>query len=254
MILVTQTRAPNALGDYVGRDAQGIESRIRIAPSTAKRGERFAIDVLLHEMIHAWQKEVLLGEDESAEENSYRGHGPRFAARCNEIGAKLGLKPVGVKNRDGLPDCAYWPMNVRPAGYYPEPWEPIKRAPNKGTASGDSGESDGEPSRKKAEPATGIVVDGERIDRAIDSIVTKIALKLGVRRADVLGESLLALVRELSTGKGPKAERVKATRSPGQPLRDVMLASAKAQDPNYQRSPALLAHIAEHDASQKDKP
>jgi hypothetical protein len=45
---------------------------------------------------------------------------PRFAAKCNQIGATLGLPPVGVKGRHGLPDCAQWPACVRPAGYYPE--------------------------------------------------------------------------------------------------------------------------------------
>lgn len=36
----------------------GIESRIRIAPAAVRRGELFVLDVLLHEIIHAWQHEV----------------------------------------------------------------------------------------------------------------------------------------------------------------------------------------------------
>ena len=114
LLYITQTSGPRALGDYCGRDIHGLRSRVRIAPGVLARGERFALDVLLHEMVHAWQSEV-----DGDTENGYRGHGPRFAARCNEIGAKLGLPPVGVKGRRGLPDCAHWPLCVRPEGYYP---------------------------------------------------------------------------------------------------------------------------------------
>lgn len=118
LVLITNTSNPRALGDYIAKDVHGLESRIRIAPVAIKRGMVFALDVLLHEMIHAWQREV-----DEHEEDGYRGHGPRFAHMCNEIGARLGLPPVGVKGRGGLPNCAYWPMNVRPEGYYPEPYE-----------------------------------------------------------------------------------------------------------------------------------
>lgn len=125
LVLLTETSGPRAKGDYIGRDIHGLRSRVRVAPSALARGERFAIDVLLHEMVHAWQSEV-----DGDTENGYRGHGPRFAAKCNEIGAKLGLPAVGVKGRKGLPDCAQWPVNVRPDGYYP-PAPPKKRAGTK---------------------------------------------------------------------------------------------------------------------------
>jgi hypothetical protein len=46
-----------------------------------------------------------------------------FAGVCNRIGEALGVGKVGVKGRDGLPDCSYWPMCVRPDGYYPEPFK-----------------------------------------------------------------------------------------------------------------------------------
>jgi hypothetical protein len=114
LILVTQAGSARTKGDYITRDAHGFESRIRIAPSTMFRGELYALDVLTHEMIHAWAHEC-----DGDTEKGYRGHGPKFAAKCNEIGESLGLPRVGVKKRDELPDCAQWPVNVRPEGYYP---------------------------------------------------------------------------------------------------------------------------------------
>ncbi len=115
LILVTPPSGARAWGDYAERDVHGLRSTIRIAPSSYRHGRRFAIDVLLHEMVHAYQSEV-----DRQTEPGYRGHGPRFAAKCNEIGRTLGLPEVGVKRRRGLPDCAQWPVCVRPAGYYPE--------------------------------------------------------------------------------------------------------------------------------------
>jgi hypothetical protein len=145
-VLITQPSAARSLADYCSRDVHGLESRIRIAPRVFDQkahrwgGMLFAVDCLLHEMVHAWQTEI----DEDTEDG-YRGHGPRFAKKCNEIGARLGLPPVGVKKRDGLPDCSYWPYIVRPADYYPAPFEAPKRRKN--------GESDGEESEgsEKAE-------------------------------------------------------------------------------------------------------
>jgi len=123
LVLITNAASSRTLGDYIARDVHGLESRIRIAPAAVKRGQFFAFDVLLHEMIHAWQQEIV-----GDRELGYRGHGPKFAAECTRIGALLGMPPVGVKGRDGLPDCAHWPMCVRPEGYYPEPYKPSKRA------------------------------------------------------------------------------------------------------------------------------
>lgn len=122
LVLITNPKSARTLGDYIARDVHGLESRIRIAPKAVARGPLFALDVLLHEMIHAWQEEI----DEDGEDG-YRGHGPKFAAKCNEIGATLGLPAVGVKGRDGLPDCKHWPFNVRPVGYYPEEFKAPKR-------------------------------------------------------------------------------------------------------------------------------
>jgi hypothetical protein len=124
LIFITPPSSPRALGDYITRDEHGLRSRIRLAPAAARKGERFMMDVLLHEMIHAWASEV-----EGDMEPGYRGHGPKFAAKCNAIGKLLGLGEVGVKGRGGLPDCAQWPMCVRPAGYYGDEVErPKKRA------------------------------------------------------------------------------------------------------------------------------
>lgn len=117
LILITGAKSARTLADYCPRDVHGLESRIRISPKASSRGALFAADVLLHEMVHAWQTEV-----SGDLEPGYRGHGPDFAAKCNEIGEALGLPEVGVKGRDGLPDCAQWPCNVRPDGYYPEPF------------------------------------------------------------------------------------------------------------------------------------
>ena len=116
VVLIAATSSPRALGDYNAHDPNGIESRIRIAPGVAEVGASFAADVLLHEMIHAWCAEV-----EQDTERGYKGHGPKFAAKCNEIGRTLGLGDVYARPRGklkGYPDCAFWPMNVRPAGFY----------------------------------------------------------------------------------------------------------------------------------------
>lgn len=126
LVLVTATCTARALGDYIERDVHGLSSRIRINPSTLKRGPAFVFDVLLHEMVHAWQHEIA-----EEPEPGYRGHGPVFAAKCNEIGEKLGLKPVGVKGRGGVPACNYWPHIVRPMGFYgSEGYEKPTRKPS----------------------------------------------------------------------------------------------------------------------------
>jgi hypothetical protein len=121
LILITPAQSARTLADYIGRDEHGLESRIRISKKTASLGLQFAADALMHELVHAWMHEV-----ENDGENGYRGHGPKFAAKCNEIGAKLGLPEVGVKGRDGKPDCKAWPMCVRPEGFYGD----VKFAPS----------------------------------------------------------------------------------------------------------------------------
>lgn len=128
LILIIETTSRRSLADYCRKDEQGLQSRIRLAPRVAfstTYGPKLAADALLHEMVHAWLYEV-----ERDTEDGYRGHGPKFAAKCNEIGKALGLPEVSAKGRGGLPDCAHWPCNVRPADYYAAPWKPSTRAPN----------------------------------------------------------------------------------------------------------------------------
>jgi hypothetical protein len=83
-------------------------------------------DVLLHEMVHQWQFEVL-GDPEPA----YQGHGPLFRDVANRIGAVLGLSPVRDCKRRGsgkdLPSCAQWPHCVRPADHYLGAYRPRRR-------------------------------------------------------------------------------------------------------------------------------
>lgn len=100
--------SPRALGDYCGRDVHGLESRIRISDAAIRRGVEFATWVLLHEMVHAWCHEV-----EKDGERGYRGHGPKFAAKCNEIGRTYGFRECAAKGRrKGMPECAQWPFSV----------------------------------------------------------------------------------------------------------------------------------------------
>lgn len=130
LVLLTQAASTRTFGDYIEKDVHGLQSRIRISPAAVRRGQAFVLDVLLHEMIHTWQHEV-----DGEIERGYRGHGPRFAGQCNKIGAGLGLPPVGVKGRDGLPDCAHWPLVVRPREYYPRPYAaPTRRPPGASSA------------------------------------------------------------------------------------------------------------------------
>lgn len=112
LVEITAPASPRALATHQPKTPEGVDCVIRIAPGVVEAGERLAADVLLHEMVHVWQAET------DNREPGYAGHGPKFAAKCNEIGKALGLPEVGVKGRKGMPDCAGWPINVRPEGYY----------------------------------------------------------------------------------------------------------------------------------------
>ena len=89
---------------------------------TEEGRKRFVEDVLLHEMIHQYQHEIL-----NEHERSYKGHGPTFRDKANEISEKLGLGKARVAKKRGkdsqLPSCAHWPHNVRPEGYYGRAYE-----------------------------------------------------------------------------------------------------------------------------------
>ena len=93
--------------------------------------KRFVRDIVLHEVVHQWQHEVLANP-----ESAYHGHGPRFCAECNRIGEELGLPAVIVRRRgqkgSGQPLCSEWPYSVRPEGFYlgdldESPWRRRKR-------------------------------------------------------------------------------------------------------------------------------
>ena len=89
LILVMQTKSARSLGDYTPRDVHGLDSRIRVAPATWKRGGMLlALDTLLHEMVHAWAHEVA-GDVELG----YRGHGPRFAEKCTRLAQRSACPP-----------------------------------------------------------------------------------------------------------------------------------------------------------------
>ena len=130
-ILLAPTKNPRALGDCGPHSSFGGKLQIRIRETLvtgahkllragnehAEGRRRFVEDVLLHEAVHQWQMETLGHADDS-----YRGHGPTFRDKCNEIGRALGLPAVRIaKNRGAdrdLPSCAQWPTNVRPQDYY----------------------------------------------------------------------------------------------------------------------------------------
>jgi hypothetical protein len=128
-IFFAPTSSPRAYGDCSPVSAFGGLSQIRIraslirgthsrmVPDAPQEGRnRHVDDVFLHELIHQWQQEIT-----GRREVSYHGHGSDFRDRCNAIGQKLGVPPVGLKPRGGryaLPPCNHWPHNVRPQGYY----------------------------------------------------------------------------------------------------------------------------------------
>ena len=126
-VRISMPTTPRAYGTYRERSGEGGTSEIDLRPSLLEGthphlqiGPEFTAgrllfieDVLLHEVIHLWQRE---GDGEV--ENSYRGHGPTFRDKCNEIGEALRLTPVGTKHQRKLPNCAHWPQIVRPEEYY----------------------------------------------------------------------------------------------------------------------------------------
>lgn len=136
-VMLTSPASPRAFADYIGRDEHGIESRIRIRPTIAEnQGETFMLDVLLHEMVHAWVAEVCapnMTAEQLKTENTYKGHGPVFCEKCNAIGKTLNLAPVAVKGR-GAPDCARWPLNAREGTPYADAPKPDKAPGGKSKA------------------------------------------------------------------------------------------------------------------------
>ena len=170
MILISELSL-RALGDYIAADANGLRSRIRLQPSLWKKGGwRLALDTLLHEMVHAYCYEVY-----DDEERGYRGHGPKFARKCNEISARLGLPEVSPKGRGGKPDCAHWP--IRPDGYYGPNYPPPKNGKN-----GDSSSVDGD---RTVEPK----------GRFVERLIRILAAIHGVSRAEYLRQVIVEQAR-----------------------------------------------------------
>ena len=130
-LLLSEPSWSRAGGDCGPLSGFGGRSQIRIRPSLlrgthpgVKAGDEYAegrrllvADILLHEMIHQWQHEIL-GDSEPA----YHGHGPLFRDKANQIGQALGLPAVRDCKRRGkdreLQSCSHWPHAVRPAGFY----------------------------------------------------------------------------------------------------------------------------------------
>lgn len=125
---IAPTSSPRAVGEYIARDISGMQSVIRIRPSTYKRGDRHAIATLLHEMVHAYQHEVLADL-----EAGYKGHGPKFVAEANRIGVVLGFAECASKGRGGKPRAETWP------DLPPDPGD-VASAPAEPTEQGDEGE------------------------------------------------------------------------------------------------------------------
>jgi hypothetical protein len=139
-LLLAEPAYSRAYGCCCALSGFGGRSEIRIRPSLVRGShphvepgdrfqagrDRFVDDVLLHEMVHQWQFEVL-GDPEPA----YQGHGPLFRDVANRIGAVLGLSRVRDCKRRGvdkdLPSCAQWPHCVRPADHYLGAYRPHRR-------------------------------------------------------------------------------------------------------------------------------
>jgi hypothetical protein len=190
-ILLSPPSSPRALGDHCATDEHGLKYRVRIAPSLARRGELWIADVLLHELVHVACAKA--GEDEPG----YKGHGPKFAARCNAIGAIIGLAPVGVLGRGGLPNCAQWPTNVRPAGYY---GENDKRGEQKA------------PKEPKAPAGDAGDVEGEK--RSALEIALEAIARCTLEDCSELADAIRVRARTLEIDSAPTDEEMKAIGAP----------------------------------------
>lgn len=129
-VLLAQPSQPKRYGQFAPVSSFGGHAEIRIRPSLldgthphmvlggSHEGRfRFVADILLHEIIHQAQHEVL-----GAAEESYHGHGTVFRDTANRIGTELGLPPVRTNKKRGAdrdrPSCSQWPHCVRPDDYY----------------------------------------------------------------------------------------------------------------------------------------
>jgi hypothetical protein len=90
----------------------GSHPKVRAGKKHAKSRFRLVAEVLLHEMVHQWQQEVV-----GDAVGDWCSHGAAFCQKCNEIGRQLRLLPVRIAtdvSKDAtLPSCAYWPHSAR---------------------------------------------------------------------------------------------------------------------------------------------
>jgi len=89
---------------------------LRRGPEFAAGRERYIADVLLHEMVHQYQCEVL-GIRRTRIDGRWSSpqHGRTFCARANFIGKLLQLTRVTANRR---PTGTAWPHTIRPSWYY----------------------------------------------------------------------------------------------------------------------------------------
>lgn len=134
-ITLTEPSAPNTFGQCCSVSSWGSRLEIRIRPSLiagthphlrdpAEGRWRFVLDVLLHETVHQYHREIT-----GKTEPSYHGHGPAFAEVANRIGVDLGVPPVVARKRGDTdqPRAAQWPHNVRGPAYYLGAYQPPAR-------------------------------------------------------------------------------------------------------------------------------
>ncbi len=80
-----------------------------------EKHHRLVAEVLMHEMVHQWGREVGHSDD-----RRWRHHGTSFCQKCNDIGRQLRLLPVGTareaRRNPGVASCARWPHNARRVG------------------------------------------------------------------------------------------------------------------------------------------
>jgi hypothetical protein len=194
-ITLTEPSKPSIYGQCCAVSSWGSRLEIKIRPSLMSGTHphldqtapiegrwRFVLDVLLHEAVHQYHREVT-GRTEPA----YHGHGPAFTETANRIGTTLGLPPVIAKNRGGTKrrDVApQWPHCVRDCGYYLSAY----RVPATGDSPGEVKWDDGV-SRILDLSETGLLADG---------------LVLGDIYSDDEGESLAhcPLVKKFYTSLG----------------------------------------------------
>jgi len=197
MILVSATSSPRAAGDYTSKDVHGFVSRIRIAPAVGRQGMRYVLGTLLHEMVHAFQHEVLADV-----EKGNKGHGPRFCETANAIGTQLGFPPVAYRGRGGLERAETWPTLVPQDDDGPPPKKarkavepPVEPVENDGD--GDAGERDARDPNELAR------LERERV---LEYILHRAALVLENGKPK-LSASFRNIARRLAAGEHHTGER-----------------------------------------------